>query len=241
MGKDKLRRWEELKTFERVYEPELIFPMPDFFLKGKWSSRVFKNSNPLVLELGCGRGEYTVNLAKNFPAKNYIGIDVKGARLWRGAKTSHEENINNAAFLRVRIELIESFFAQQEISEIWLTFPDPQLKKVREHRRLTHPGFMERYKKLLKPGGLLHLKTDSETMYDYTRAVLQAQKGTLITCNNDLYGMEEELYSVLLKRPVKKMQHESNSVIDVKTTYEMKFLKQEKKIFYLKFQFGQTL
>ncbi|MEO8146427.1 MAG: tRNA (guanosine(46)-N7)-methyltransferase TrmB [Bacteroidia bacterium] len=222
MGKDKLRRWAELETFERTFQPKMDFPMPDFYLKGKWNSDVFKNENPIVLELGCGRGEYTVHLAKNFPQKNFIGIDIKGARLWRGAKTINEEKILNAAFVRMRIEFIENFFSPHEIGEIWLTFPDPQIKDKREHRRLTHPAFIERYKRMMKPNGILHLKSDSAEFYEYTLQSLAQEQGKFLVKTNDLYN-----------------SHIVDEILSIKTTYENIFLKEGKKITYIKFQFGE--
>lgn len=221
MGKDKLRRWAELETFERTFQPKMDFPMPaDFYLKGKWNSEVFKNEHPIVLELGCGRGEYTVHLAQQFEQKNFIGIDVKGARLWRGAKTINELNITNAAFMRIRIELIESFFAPHEVGELWITFPDPQMKTEREKKRLTNPFFIERYKRLLKPNGILHLKSDSAELYQYTLEVLEKEKGHFLISTNDLYN-----------------SHIVDDILSVKTTYEKIFLKEGKKITYIRYQF----
>ncbi len=221
MGKDKLKRWAELETFERTFQPKMDFPMPDFYLKGKWNAEVFKNPNPIVLELGCGRGEYTVNLAKSFPQKNFIGIDVKGARLWRGAKTINQEKILNAAFMRIRIEIIESFFALHEVSEIWLTFPDPQIKEKREFRRLTHPAFIERYKQLMKPKGILHLKTDSVELHEYTLQSLEGEQGKFLVKTTDLYN-----------------SNIADEILSIKTTYENIYLNEGKKITYIKFQFG---
>jgi tRNA (guanine-N7-)-methyltransferase len=223
MGKDKLRRWAELETFERVYQPKVDYPMPDFYLKGKWNTDVFKNENPIVLELGCGRGEYTVNLAKNFPLKNFIGIDIKGARLWRGAKTINEEKILNAAFVRMRIEFIENFFAPQEIGEIWLTFPDPQIKDKSVHHRLTNPTFIERYKRLMKHTGILHLKSDSAEFYEYTLQSLALQRGKFLVNTNNLYN-----------------SNVADEILSIKTTYENIFLKEGKNITYIKFQFDES-
>ena len=146
MGKDKLQRFAELETMQRVFQHPDRIALRDFGMKGKWHSDVFNNTNPLVLELGCGRGEYTVELAQRYPQKNFIGIDIKGARLWRGAKTINEQQILNAAFLRIRIELIEHFFGMNEVDEIWITFPDPQLHRARENRRLTNKVFLDRYR-----------------------------------------------------------------------------------------------
>lgn len=222
MGKNKLKRWAELVTFERVFQPDLVYPMPDHELKGNWNTTVFKNNFPIVLELGCGRGEYSIHLAKTFPQKNFVGIDIKGARLWRGAKTANEENILTAAFLRIRIEFIEAFFGKQEVSEIWITFPDPQLKDEREHRRLTHPEFIARYKRMFKPNGILHLKTDSAELHEYTLESLAAEKGTFLVRTNDLYGSGI-----------------ADEILSVKTVYELKALMEGKKITYIKFQFAE--
>lgn len=221
MGKNKLKRWAELVTFERVFQPELKFPMIDHELKGNWNATVFKNDFPIVLELGCGRGEYSIHLAKTFREKNFVGIDIKGARLWRGAKTANEENILTAAFLRIRIEFIEAFFGNQEVSEIWITFPDPQLKDEREHRRLTHPEFIARYKRMMKPNGILHLKTDSAELYQYTLESLAAERGTFLINTPDLYNSGS-----------------ADEILSVKTTYELQALKEHKKITYIKFQFA---
>lgn len=175
MGKDKIRRFEENATFRCVVQPEFeeIF-RKDYRLKGRWREDFFGNPNPIVLELGCGRGEYTVSLAERFSDRNFIGVDIKGARLWRGAKTATENAMPNVAFLRTRIEFIDSFFAPGEVDEIWITFPDPQLRKNRVKKRLTAPLFLERYARFLKPGGAIHLKTDSQHLHAYTKAVAEA-------------------------------------------------------------------
>lgn len=191
----------------------------DHPLKGEWAQRQFANENPLVLELGCGRGEYTVDLAKAEGSKNFIGVDIKGARMWRGAKTATEQGIQNAAFLRTRIEFIESFFAAQEVSEIWITFPDPQLKKGRALKRLTSPRFLERYARFLKAGGIIHLKTDSQHLHEYTKSLLECNGITPIASNNDIYGSGF-----------------ADPVLSIKTTYEAKFLGQGLPITYLSWQ-----
>ena len=168
-SKNKLKRFRENETFANVIQPnreEVI--AGNFPLKGVWARDFFKNNHPIVLELGCGRGEYTVNLAKEYPDKNFIGVDIKGARFWRGAKTALEEQIPNAAFLRTQIELIDHLFAQGEVSEIWITFPDPQIKYKRTKHRLTNQDFLAKYKHILSPEGLIHLKTDSEYLHGYT-------------------------------------------------------------------------
>ena len=156
-------------------------------LAGKWREEQFKNQNPLVLELGCGRGEYTIGLAKNNPNKNYIGVDVKGNRIWTGAKYANDNKLTNVAFLRTRIDFIEHCFGEAEIDEIWITFPDPQPQKTRVRKRLTNPMFLDRYKKILKPGGLVHLKTDSTSFYEYTLEVIAELKLELLYSTADLY------------------------------------------------------
>ncbi|MBO5758959.1 MAG: tRNA (guanosine(46)-N7)-methyltransferase TrmB [Rikenellaceae bacterium] len=189
MGKDKARRFAENLTFKNMIQPEFeeIFHK-DHPLKGRWHEDFFKNSNPIVLELGCGRGEYTVALGQANPDKNFIGVDIKGARMWRGAKTATQENLANIGFVRTRIEFINSFFAEGEVSEIWITFPDPQLKTRRAKKRLTSPIFLEYYSKMLVADGLIHLKTDSQHLYNYTNAVVDNYGLTRNVANNDIYG-----------------------------------------------------
>jgi len=216
MGKDKLKRWAEMETFSNVFQPAADFHSSDNELKGKWQKDIFKNKNPLVLELGCGRGEYTIGLAQRYTEKN------KGARMWRGAKTSAENNIRNVAFLRTRIELIEKFFGNNEISEIWLTFPDPQPRNGRENRRLISPRFLEKYKQILTSKGLIHLKTDSLELFEYTTDVLKNQKGKLLFCSHDLYNSEG-----------------FDTDLSIQTTYEKIFRKEGKKICYLCFAFNR--
>ena len=196
MGHDKLRKFAENETFSCLVQPsaaELLsdgfFSLRDHALKGRWAD-FFKSSAPIVLELGCGKGEYTVALAEREPDKNYIGVDIKGARLWKGAKYATEAGLANVGFLRTRIEFICAFFGPGEVSEIWLTFSDPQVKK--ENARLTSPLFLERYRKFLKPGGLVHLKTDSQFLYKYTEAVCRANGLEVLVSTEDLYGIESE-------------------------------------------------
>ena len=222
MGKDKLRRFAENLTFSCFVQPEFeaVFHR-DHPLKGRWGADFFHNDRPLVLELGCGRGEYTVALAEREPGKNFIGIDIKGARMWRGAKTVTERGMSNAGFLRTRIELIESFFAPGEVAEIWITFPDPQLKTRRAKKRLTGPLFLERYARMLAPGGLIHLKTDSQHLYRYTQAVI------------DRYGLEcqaaeEDIYGTGY----------ADEKLSVKTAYEAMFLDRGLPITYTRFTLG---
>lgn len=218
MGKDKLRRFAENETFDNMFQMKYEDVKDGFYLKGKWREEFFKNDNPLVLELGCGKGEYTVGLAKQYPKKNFIGVDIKGARMWRGCKTSVEEKINNVAFVRTHIQVLDMYFAENEVSEIWITFPDPQLKKP--NKRLTSPRFLDLYSKFLIEKGIIHLKTDSQELYDYTlNEVLLAQKKTILLSTNNLY--------------------ESNineDVISIRTFYENIYINQGKPITYLKFQ-----
>lgn len=222
MGKDKLRKFAENLTFENLVQPEFddIF-RKDHSLKGKWHSDFFRNGNPIVLELGCGRGEYTVGLGAAHPDKNFIGIDIKGARMWRGAKTATEMNMPNVGFLRTRIEFINSFFGEGEISEIWVTFPDPQLKKGREKKRLTSPVFLRYYSQFLAPDGAVHLKTDSQELHEYTKRVIAANGLPCEISNNDIYGTGL-----------------ANATLSIKTTYERRFLEEGKPITYLKFGLG---
>lgn len=189
MGKDKLRRFKENLTFDCFVQPafETVFRR-DHPLKGQWRQAFFCNERPIVLELGCGKGEYTVALADGDPSRNFIGIDIKGARMWRGAKTVTERGMTNAAFLRTRIELIESFFAPGEVSEIWITFPDPQLKTRRAPKRLTAPQFLTAYAHILSPGGKIHLKTDSQHLYAYTQEVIRRFSLPLCASCPDIYG-----------------------------------------------------
>ena len=220
-SKNKLKRFKENETFTNVVQPsreELVDQ--EFHLKGKWRSEHFKNNHPIVLELGCGKGEYSVGLAKKFPEKNFIGIDIKGARFWRGAKTALEENLANVAFLRTQIELVEYAFAENEVDEIWITFPDPQIKYKRTKHRMTNTTFLQRYKKILKPEGLVHLKTDSEFMHGYTLGLLHGEGHEVIYANHNVYtnlGSPEE-------------------VTDIQTFYESQYLEQNKPITYIRFK-----
>jgi tRNA (guanine-N7-)-methyltransferase len=220
MPKKKLQRFAELETLERVFQPKGFYLDNDHELKGKWKSEVFANDHPIVLELGCGRGEYTIEMAKRSPEKNFIGIDIKGARLWRGAKTANEDNMMNVAFLRVQIEQLSSFFVEREINEIWITFPDPQPQDSRENRRLTSERFLSMYKKMLVHNGYVHLKTDSFFLYEYTMESAIKAGAKILTSTNDLYA--ETL---------------PDEILSVKTTYEKKFLEKGSKICYLKFSF----
>lgn len=221
-SKNKLKRFIQNESFSNVIQPkreELL--SKNFNYKGNWNSLYFKNNNPIIIELGCGRGEYTVNLAKLNPDKNYIGIDIKGARFWRGAKTSIDEKLDNVVFLRTQIELINLVFGKDEVDEIWLTFPDPQIKYQRTKHRLTNPFFMNLYKKILKNKGIVHLKTDSEFLHGYTLGILKSFSVNLIFSNHDIY----------------KNNNAPDEVINIKTHYEKLFLESNKNISYLSFTF----
>ena len=184
MGKNKLKKFAEMETFPNVFQP------PYEPMAGHWRERFFHNDHPIVLELGCGRGEYTVGLACKYPEKNFIGVDIKGARMWAGAKQAVEEDIRNAAFLRTNIEFISQFFSHDEVDEIWITFCDPQMKKAT--KRLTSTYFMQRYQQLVKPDGLIHLKTDSPFLYTYTTEMLRLNQYPVLCNTADLYGETEE-------------------------------------------------
>ena len=223
MGKNKLARFAENKILPNVFQPTREEALDNYPLKGKWRSEVFKNENPIVLELGCGKGEYSVGLAKSFPNKNFIGIDIKGARFWFGAKEAVEKNLNNVAFLRTQIELVDCFFDHDEVDEIWITFPDPQIKYRRTKHRMTHPDFLDRYKKILKKDGIVHLKTDSEFLHGYTLGLLQGQGHEIISAHHDIYGAPEYEPGTPLLR-------------EIKTYYEGLFSAKGKTITYLKFR-----
>ena len=228
MGHDKLRKFAENETFACLKQPssaevllrtgEPGLHLRDHALKGRWGADVFGNANPIVLELGCGKGDYTVALAGRFPEKNFIGVDIKGARLWKGAKYVTENAVTNAAFLRTRVEFLEAFFAPGEVSEIWLTFSDPQLKSP--SGRLSAPGFIRRYRKFLAPGGIIHLKTDSRFLHEYTKAVVKASGYNIIYSSIDIYGNNESLPDV---------------VTSIQTFYEKMFLAEGYPITYLAF------
>lgn len=215
MGKDKLRKFAEVATFKNVVQLDA-----GKVYKGKWSRDFFGNEKPLILELACGKGEYTVNLAKLFPDTNFIGIDYKGNRIWRGAKTALEDGTENVGFLRIQIETILEYFEENEVSEIWITFPDPQPQDSREKKRLTNPVFLERYKFILKEGGLMHLKTDSDFFYGYTREQIALQDLPVLKETTDLY-----------------QSNLVDEVLSIKTYYEKKYLAVDKSINYVEWTF----
>jgi tRNA (guanine-N7-)-methyltransferase len=226
MGKDKLKRFAAVSEYKNVLEPTWEESMnQEYFMKGKWAANFFKNDNPVVLELACGGGEYTVGLARIHPDKNFIGIDIKGNRIWKGATIALAENLSNVGFLRTRIDFIENFFSENEISEIWITFPDPQKQSNRARKRLTHMMFLDRYRKFLQKDGSVRLKTDSTFLYEFTQLVIKENHFKVIVDSADIYG--------LLLPP------QGNSLLskelNIKTFYEKKWLEEEKLIKYVEF------
>lgn len=220
-SKNKLKRFRENESFSNVVQltREEIFSNAAG-LKGKWREKFFKNDNPLILELGCGKGEYSVNLGRKYSDRNYLGIDIKGARFWRGAKTGLEENIPNIGFLRAQIELVDEIFDENEIDEIWITFPDPQIKYRRTKHRMTNPEFLDKYRKILKPEGVIHLKTDSEFMHGYTLGILSGLGEEIEHAQHDIYNC----------------QYMHEDVTGIQTFYEKGYLKEGKKITYIRFR-----
>jgi len=217
---NKLKKFAEVETFGNVLQPKFdeVFHA-DFKWKGNWRKSFFNNENPIVLELGCGKGDYTVGLARRFPHKNFTGYDIKGARIWRGARTAIEENLNNVCFVRTHIDFITSFYAENEVSEIWITFPDPQ--KERARKRLTSAGFLNRYAKVLNTNGLIHLKTDSLMLHQYTVDILKYNQQQILIQTDDLYNSNIEV---------------DDYVRNIQTFYETGYLKEGKKITYLVFK-----
>lgn len=221
MAKKKLQRFKENETFSHLFQPKREEVLSSFELKSNWNQQFFKNANPIILELGCGKGEYTIEMAKKYPQCNFIGIDLKGARLWRGAKTVCEDGLKNVAFIRTQIELINSYFAPNEVSEIWITFPDPQIKFRRAKHRLTHPFFLDKYKEVLNSKGIIHLKTDSDFLYGYTNGIIQVFGYPVLMANHNVYHPDN---------------HDMPEyVTGIKTFYEKKFIEKGKNINYLRF------
>ncbi|MGB5821039.1 MAG: tRNA (guanosine(46)-N7)-methyltransferase TrmB [Saonia sp.] len=222
-SKNKLKRFKENETFNNVIQPiRDEISTGSFPLKGNWAKH-FGNDNPIVLELGCGKGEYTIGLAKRDQSKNYIGVDIKGARFWRGAKTALEENLKNVAFLRTQIELIDLLFEENEVSGIWITFPDPQIKYKRTKHRLTNQVFLNKYKNILKKDGVVHLKTDSEFMHGYTLGLLHGLGCEILYANHDVY----------------KNEGSPAEVLEIQTFYENQYLEEGKPITYIQFRIIQ--
>jgi len=217
MGKNKLQKFEAMSRYPNVFQyPFSVLQEKEFEMKGKWNKMFFKNDNPIALELGCGKGEYTVELAKLYPEKNFIGIDIKGARMWSGATQSLQEKMSNVAFLRTHIELLDSFFAPSEVSEIWITFPDPQMAKV--NKRMTSTRFMQMYSRILQENGIIHLKTDSPFMYAYTCAMIQTNNLPVLVNTDDLYNS-----SIV------------DEILSIQTFYEQQWLSRGMSIKYVKF------
>ena len=221
-SKNKLKRFKQNETFENVIQPtrEEVFSN-SLNLKGNWKQNFFKNDKPLILELGCGKGEYSVNLARKHPDHNFLGIDIKGARFWRGAKTALEEKLDNVGFLRTQIELIDLLFEENEVDEIWITFPDPQIKYKRTKHRLTNEDFLNKYRKVLKLDGFVHLKTDSEFMHGYTLGLLHGLDENIDYAHHDVYGNSQA----------------PKEVTSIQTFYEQQYLEENKKITYIRFKF----
>ncbi len=218
MGKNKLKKFADMETFSCVFQyPFAAVKEKPFPMRGRWNAEYFGNDNPIVLELGCGKGEYAVGLGRRFPDKNYIGIDIKGARMWTGARIVEQEHITNVAFLRTSIELIEHFFTPGEVAEIWITFPDPQMKKV--NKRLTGTRFLENYRKTLVDGGVIHLKTDSPFLYTYTREMAHLNNLPMLVDTPDLYAGDSD-----------------DPILAIRTYYESQWLARGKTIKYLQFR-----
>lgn len=222
MSKGKLQKFAEMETFKNVFQyPYSVMENVPFEMKGKWREEYFHNDNPIVLELGCGKGEYTVGLARMFPDLNFIGVDIKGARMHTGAKQALEEELSNAAFLRTNIEIIDRFFAPGEVQEIWLTFSDPQMKNPR--KRLTSTYFMERYRRFLVDGGLVHLKTDSNFLYTYTKYMVENNNLPLLVATEDLYHDDT-------------LDEATRSILSIHTYYENQWIERGLNIKYMKFR-----
>ena len=220
MGKKKLSRFRELESLDRVFQPSLEEILDrDFSLKGKWNQEVFGNDQALVLELGCGKGEYTVGMARSNPDKNFMGIDIKGARIWTGAKTVQQEKLNNVVFLRTRIDFVNSFFTRDEVDEIWITFPDPQEKRRRLKKRLPGAHFLNSYRRFLKDGGLIHLKTDNLQLHNDTLDLARYNQLVVEQSSEDVYSEEW-----------------NNEVVNIQTYYEKRFLSEGAKINYIRFR-----
>jgi tRNA (guanine-N7-)-methyltransferase len=223
MGKNKLQKFADMANYPHVFQyPYSVMEQVPFEMRGQWHSKFFQNEHPIVLELGCGRAEYTVELGRLFPEKNFIAVDIKGARMWTGASESFEEGMKNVAFLRTNIEIIDRFFSPNEVSEIWLTFPDPQMKQL--SKRLTSTFFLERYRHFLVDGGTIHLKTDSNFLFVYTKALIDKNQLPVLQMTDDLY------HSSIL-----------DNVLGIKTYYEQQWLGRGITIKYIAFKLMQNL
>lgn len=225
MGKGKLAKFAEMETFSNVFQyPFSVVDNVPFEMKGHWREQYFKNNHPVVLELGCGKGEYTVELARLYPEMNFIGVDIKGARMWTGAKQAIEAGLKNVAFLRTNIEIIDRFFAESEVQEIWLTFSDPQMKNA--HKRLTSTFFLNRYRKFLVDGGIVHLKTDSNFLFTYTTCMVKENKLPVVFSTEDLYHTEG-------------LDKETHKILSIQTYYESMWIERGLNIRYMKFLLPQ--
>ena len=225
MGKGKLAKFAEMETFSNVFQyPFSVVDNVPFEMKGHWREQYFKNNHPVVLELGCGKGEYTVELARLYPEMNFIGVDIKGARMWTGAKQALEAGLKNVAFLRTNIEIIDRFFAKSEVQEIWLTFSDPQMKNA--HKRLTSTFFLNRYRKFLVDGGIVHLKTDSTFLFTYTTCMVKENKLPVVFSTEDLYHTEG-------------LDEETHKILSIQTYYESMWIERGLNIRYMKFLLPQ--
>ena len=244
MGHGKLKKFAENETFRCLLQPDAasVLAKPegsrelvlrDHAIKGRWNADMFAKDQPIVLELGCGKGDYTIALARRHPEMNFIGVDIKGARLWKGAKEATEESMGNVAFLRTRIEFIDAFFGPGEVSQIWLTFSDPQLRGS-ENARLTSPLFLARYSRFLKPGGIVHLKTDSRFLYEYTQSVIRANDLEVLASGVDIYNAP-----LVIPSEAKESLGDIDAVFEVQTFYESMFLKMGLPITYLAFRLGE--
>ncbi|MCT4582274.1 MAG: tRNA (guanosine(46)-N7)-methyltransferase TrmB [Flavobacteriales bacterium] len=222
MGKDKLKRFAEMEHFDNVFQPSMEEVKEGFSMKGKWHADFFKNDHPIVVELGCGRGEYTVGMAQRYPEKNFIGIDIKGSRIWRGAKTGVEDQMPNVGFVRSKVDFIEYLFAENEVSEIWLTFSDPQPKRPR--KRLSSKLFVDRYRKIMKSDGVVNMKTDSDLLFESTLEQIEEHGYQKLLSSWDVYG---EL--------VLTASQELIDLMEIKTFYEQKWLEEGKKIKFVQF------
>ena len=225
MGKGKLAKFAEMETFSNVFQyPFSVVDNVPFEMKGHWREQYFKNNHPVVLELGCGKGEYTVELARLYPEMNFIGVDIKGARMWTGAKQALEAGLKNVAFLRTNIEIIDRFFAESEVQEIWLTFSDPQMKNA--HKRLTSTFFLNRYRKFLVDGGIVHLKTDSNFLFTYTTCMVKENKLPVVFSTEDLYHTEG-------------LDEETHKILSIQTYYESMWIERGLNIRYMRFLLPQ--
>ena len=226
MGKGKLAKFADMASYENVFQyPYSVVEHVPFEMRGKWHEDYFKNQNPIVLELGCGKGEYTVELAKLYPDMNFIGVDIKGARMWTGATQALKEGLKNVAFLRTNIEIIERFFAEDEVQELWLTFSDPQMKNPR--KRLTSTYFMERYRKFLIDGGIIHLKTDSNFLFTYTTLMVEKNHLPVVEKTDDLYHTPN-------------LSPLTSPLLSIQTYYESMWIARGLNIKYLKWQLPRT-